>query len=57
MARGDTDWALTCMFAAYAALCYSSIRVTHNPEVAGSNPAPATHFCRSEPYSSLPYDN
>jgi hypothetical protein len=27
-------------------------RLTHNPEVAGSNPAPATSFCRSRPFPS-----
>src|SRR5690349_21140107 len=26
-------------------------RFTHNPEVAGSNPAPATNFRRSRPFS------
>ena len=26
-------------------------RLTHNPEVAGSNPAPATNFRRSRPFS------
>ncbi len=27
-------------------------RLTHNPEVAGSNPAPATNFRRSRPFPS-----
>jgi hypothetical protein len=33
-------------------VCVDGDRLTHNPEVAGSNPAPATSFRRSRPFPS-----
>jgi hypothetical protein len=33
-------------------VCVDGDRFTHNPEVAGSNPAPATSFRRSRPFPS-----
>ena len=33
-------------------LCVDGDRLAHNPEVAGSNPAPATNFRRSRPFPS-----
>jgi hypothetical protein len=56
-ARSGTRKPLTCTFAQVSEVRYLSRRVTHNPEVAGSNPAPATHFRRSAPCGPLLNNN